>query len=83
MKSLTLALAAIMVSPIFAAPIGPSGPCPDVSCSGPTCPSHAQNTNKSFVVQYKVDAILNGQLDPSACCSYGTCKGDVVISVGE
>ncbi|ATY59175.1 hypothetical protein A9K55_002765 [Cordyceps militaris] len=61
MKSLTLALAAIMVSPIFAAPIGPSGPCPD----------------------YKVDAILNGQLDPSACCSYGTCKGDVVISVGE
>ncbi|OAA61542.1 hypothetical protein ISF_05621 [Cordyceps fumosorosea ARSEF 2679] len=32
---------------------------------------------------YKVDAILNGQLDPSACCSYGKCKGDVVISVGE
>ncbi|EJP70707.1 hypothetical protein ACQRIT_003469 [Beauveria bassiana] len=31
----------------------------------------------------KVDAILNGKLDPSACCSYGICKGDVVISVGE
>ncbi|QPG96079.1 hypothetical protein C2857_003097 [Epichloe festucae Fl1] len=45
---------------VFAAPVGPSGP-----CSGD-----------------KIDAILNGHLDPSACCSYGKCKGDVVISVG-
>ncbi|CCE29788.1 hypothetical protein E4U22_005693 [Claviceps purpurea] len=30
----------------------------------------------------KVDAILKGVLDASACCSYGTCKGDVVVSVG-
>ncbi|KAH6900299.1 hypothetical protein B0T10DRAFT_554834 [Thelonectria olida] len=30
----------------------------------------------------KVDAILKGEMDPSECCSYGTCKGDVVVSVG-
>ncbi|KAF4125109.1 hypothetical protein GMORB2_3948 [Geosmithia morbida] len=30
----------------------------------------------------KVDAILKGEMDPSECCSYGVCKGDVVISVG-
>ncbi|PTB77944.1 hypothetical protein M440DRAFT_1438353 [Trichoderma longibrachiatum ATCC 18648] len=29
-----------------------------------------------------VDAILRGDLDPSVCCSYGQCKGDVVVSVG-
>ncbi|KAG6102668.1 hypothetical protein E4U30_003890 [Claviceps sp. LM220 group G6] len=33
-------------------------------------------------VELKVDAILKGVLDASACCSYGTCKGDVVVSVG-
>jgi hypothetical protein len=31
----------------------------------------------------KVDAILRGDMDPSECCSYGSCKGDVVVSVGE
>ncbi|QUC18442.1 uncharacterized protein UV8b_02683 [Ustilaginoidea virens] len=31
----------------------------------------------------KVDAILKGDLDPSACCSYGKCLKDVVISVGD
>ncbi|KAK5992823.1 Endosomal recycling 2-like protein [Cladobotryum mycophilum] len=31
----------------------------------------------------KVDAILRGEMDPSECCSYGICKGDVVISVGN
>ncbi|KAH6669538.1 hypothetical protein B0J14DRAFT_487215 [Halenospora varia] len=25
------------------------------------------------------DQVLNGHLDPSACCSYGVCKGDVNI----
>jgi len=30
----------------------------------------------------KVDLILNGKMDPAECCSYGRCKGDVVISVG-
>merc|ERR1711939_1008600 len=25
------------------------------------------------------DQVLMGQLDPSACCSYGVCKGDVNI----
>lgn len=29
----------------------------------------------------KVDAILKGEMDPSECCSYGVCKGDVVVSV--
>ena len=32
--------------------------------------------------QDKVDAILLGDLDPAECCSYGKCKGDVVVSVG-
>ncbi|KAG6018511.1 hypothetical protein E4U41_003829 [Claviceps citrina] len=32
--------------------------------------------------QAKVDAILKGIMDPSACCSYGNCKRDVVVSVG-
>jgi hypothetical protein len=31
----------------------------------------------------KVDAILNGQMDPSECCSYGWCRGDVVVAVGN
>ncbi|TVY62844.1 hypothetical protein LSUE1_G008436 [Lachnellula suecica] len=26
------------------------------------------------------DLVLRGDLDPSACCSYGQCKGDVNIS---
>ncbi|KAK7430293.1 hypothetical protein QQZ08_003269 [Neonectria magnoliae] len=30
----------------------------------------------------KVDAILKGEMDPSECCSYGVCKGDVVVAVG-
>ncbi|PQE15978.1 hypothetical protein CJF31_00008586 [Rutstroemia sp. NJR-2017a BVV2] len=25
------------------------------------------------------DLVLRGDLDPSACCSYGICKGDVNI----
>ncbi|KYK54136.1 uncharacterized protein DCS_06093 [Drechmeria coniospora] len=29
----------------------------------------------------KVDAILKGELDASECCSYGKCKGNVVVSV--
>lgn len=33
--------------------------------------------------QAKVDAILKGEMDPSECCSYGKCKGDVVVSVGD
>ncbi|CEI64551.1 hypothetical protein FVEN_g13072 [Fusarium venenatum] len=32
--------------------------------------------------QSKIDAILSGEMDASECCSYGKCKGDVVISVG-
>ncbi|KAL7791334.1 hypothetical protein V8C37DRAFT_159909 [Trichoderma ceciliae] len=31
----------------------------------------------------KVDAILRGDMDPAECCSYGKCKGDVVVSVGD
>ncbi|KAF7548279.1 hypothetical protein G7046_g8735 [Stylonectria norvegica] len=58
---LTLLLVAAAAAVVTAAPIGPSGPCPD----------------------FKVDAILNGQMDASECCSYGRCKGDVVISVGN
>ncbi|KAL6701921.1 hypothetical protein J3F84DRAFT_343430 [Trichoderma pleuroticola] len=46
---------------VASAPVGPSGPCPDIL----------------------VDAILRGDMDPSACCSYGNCKGDVVVSVGN
>lgn len=40
-------------------------------------------SNTLFFRQAKVDAILKGEMDPSVCCSYGICKGDVVISVGE
>ncbi|OAA81582.1 hypothetical protein LEL_01127 [Akanthomyces lecanii RCEF 1005] len=63
MKSIALLVAAIMAcaSPILAAPLSPSGPCPDE----------------------KVDAILNGKLDASACCPHGMCKRDVVIRVGK
>ncbi|KAI9047828.1 hypothetical protein LZ554_008536 [Drepanopeziza brunnea f. sp. 'monogermtubi'] len=31
------------------------------------CPDHTR------------DLVLNNKLDPSACCSYGVCKGDVNI----
>jgi len=29
----------------------------------------------------KVDAILKGEMSPEECCSYGRCKGDVVIAM--
>ncbi|KAL8409113.1 hypothetical protein RB594_007528 [Gaeumannomyces avenae] len=29
----------------------------------------------------KRDAILRGALKPEACCSYGRCKGDVVVAM--
>lgn len=47
-------------------------------------PNHIENKKKHILIasQAKVDAILKGEMDPSACCSYGTCRGDVVISVG-
>ncbi|CAD6501558.1 BgTH12-01809 [Blumeria graminis f. sp. triticale] len=28
------------------------------------------------------DLVLRGDLDPSACCSYGMCKGDVNVRGG-
>ncbi|KUJ24405.1 uncharacterized protein LY89DRAFT_572138 [Mollisia scopiformis] len=28
------------------------------------------------------DLVLQGILDPSACCSYGVCKGDVNVQGG-
>jgi hypothetical protein len=68
-------------APILAAPIGPDGPCPDVS----THLSLDYRTHQiltSLFLQAKVDAILKGEMDPSECCSYGVCKGDVVVSVG-
>ncbi|POS78812.1 hypothetical protein DHEL01_v202801 [Diaporthe helianthi] len=30
----------------------------------------------------KRDQILMGKLEPEACCSYGICKGDVVVQGG-
>ncbi|KUI60500.1 hypothetical protein VP1G_11224 [Cytospora mali] len=30
----------------------------------------------------KRDQILMGTLEPEACCSYGICKGDVVVQGG-
>ncbi|KAL1903466.1 hypothetical protein Sste5346_000093 [Sporothrix stenoceras] len=27
----------------------------------------------------KIDLILNGKLSPDACCSYGICKGDILV----
>ncbi len=35
----------------------------------------------SRLVQFKVDLILNGKLSPEECCSYGMCKGDVVVAM--
>lgn len=32
--------------------------------------------------QWKVDAILKGDMAPEECCSYGVCKGGVVVAVG-
>lgn len=46
------------------------------------CPRFAAHT-ADRPLKIKVDAILKGEMDPSECCSYGTCKGDVVVSVGE
>ncbi|CAG7557203.1 unnamed protein product, partial [Fusarium equiseti] len=54
---------------VTASPIARSS----ISPSGP-CPE------VSF--QSKIDAILKGEMDASECCSYGKCKGDVVVSVG-
>ncbi|KAK1968199.1 hypothetical protein LZ32DRAFT_661170 [Colletotrichum eremochloae] len=30
----------------------------------------------------KRDDILNGKANPEICCSYGICKGDVVVRSG-
>ncbi|OHW93184.1 hypothetical protein CSPAE12_08132 [Colletotrichum incanum] len=30
----------------------------------------------------KRDDILNGKASPEVCCSYGICKGDVVVMSG-
>ncbi|CCF47346.1 hypothetical protein CH063_15768 [Colletotrichum higginsianum] len=30
----------------------------------------------------KRDDILNGKASPEICCSYGICKGDVVVTSG-
>jgi hypothetical protein len=38
--------------------------------------------HKLTLVQEIRDQVLQGVLDPSACCSYGTCKGDVNVSGG-
>ncbi|TFB07131.1 hypothetical protein CCMA1212_000812 [Trichoderma ghanense] len=62
------------------APVGPSGPCPDVRTCSQRFLSKCQLL--TFPLQAMVDAILRGDMDPSACCSYGQCKGDVVVSVG-
>ncbi|KXH52562.1 hypothetical protein CSIM01_09143 [Colletotrichum simmondsii] len=47
-------------------------PCPDVRRLPP--PSN----NPSW----KRDDILNGKASPEICCSYGVCKGDVVVMSG-
>ncbi|KAI3532748.1 hypothetical protein CaCOL14_008949 [Colletotrichum acutatum] len=31
---------------------------------------------------WKRDDILNGKASPEICCSYGVCKGDVVVMSG-
>lgn len=96
MKSWTFYIAMLMAPAALVAaaplsPIAPRGPCPDVSL----LPS-AQSliTTHQIIItillcriltqiaQAKVDAILKGEMDPSECCSYGKCKGDVVVSVG-
>lgn len=57
-------------------------PCPDVSTPLPcTLPSHA-NMLLTYGPQSKRDQILMGTLEPEACCSYGICKGDVVVQGG-
>lgn len=63
--------------------------CPDVrSLPFIVCPPHAPSWTSSSqalthipVPQQKRDAILKGELPKEACCSYGRCLGDVVISM--
>lgn len=56
-------------------------PCPDVSI-----PHHVLFHRKppiaNILPQSKRDQILMGTLEPEACCSYGICKGDVVVQGG-
>jgi len=37
---------------------------------------------KGPCAEWKVDAILKGDMAPEECCSYGVCKGGVVVAVG-
>jgi hypothetical protein len=66
-----------------AAPISPA-PCPDVSPNPNSSVLYLlqipNQTNSDS--QLKVDLILNGELPAEVCCSYGICKGDVVIAMG-
>lgn len=59
----------LIVAAVLASPIAKVAAAP-LGPNGP-CP------------QDKVDAILLGDMDPAECCSYGKCKGGVVVSVGE
>jgi hypothetical protein len=47
-------------------------------------PSHHVSPYFSILtmVQEIRDLVLHGDLDPSACCSYGKCIGDVNVEGG-
>ncbi|KAF4504283.1 hypothetical protein G6O67_008450 [Ophiocordyceps sinensis] len=77
MKAFILLLTTLIASPIasvIGSPIGPWGPCAQVILF------HYRRRPSPL---YKIDQILLGRMDASACCSYGRCKKDVVISVGD
>lgn len=59
-------------------------PCPDVSKTPTTYFSFQSHVNMllTYGLQSKRDQILMGTLEPEACCSYGICKGDVVVQGG-
>ena len=52
-------------------------PCSDVSYR-----AYMSFGTTSNILQEVRDQVLIGQLDPSACCSYGVCKGDVNVQGG-
>jgi hypothetical protein len=52
-------------------------PCTDVSLH--LLSSFFLSQDASNSLQRVRDLVLRGDLDPSACCSYGVCKGDVNV----
>lgn len=78
-----ITIQAVLAAVLFGSMVSASPvPCPDVSMPHRALHRTPDNMLLTYVPQSKRDQILMGKLEPEACCSYGICKGDVVVQGG-